>query len=507
MKPKKSKSSKDNTDAIIAAGPPADRMCISCSVFPDSTPDQWKYYPGAGWVHQDRDVWFLSMYRFCSVTKQWGLSGSFLRTIYGTTKAYVHPSVAKLEGWSRCDNTQRLAMRDDLVQIHGGGGMVCKSVAGNKMQYDTCKVSGNLYCRGDLQYYKHPHTPGRTCVAREIIISPEYKECPECGAYHERLGFHKTDNGSSYCNDCWVTKFLSKIIHKHDYKGYPDIKRSGSDRYVMHGGKLVRTIDQSVRLYGVECEVEIHDGSPMNRYQLAESVQNAVGADFVVFKNDGSLTGHARDHPLWGFEIVTAPADMAEHKARWAKLEEAEGFKYLRAWDTATCGLHIHVGKAYMTTLQIGRIMTFITSKKNRKFIEKVAGRNSEAASKFLDKGLDGGIRPDPNKYCAVNNLPEHTLEFRIFRGTIRHQHIVRNLEFVDAVVSFCHPAGRSFSELDRHDTFLSFCASNRKAYPFFTKWLGEQELIPAAKLKPSEEAVESVEKETVTNEVASKWY
>ncbi len=205
--------------------------------------------------------------------------------------------------------------------------------------------------------------------------------------------------------------------------------------------------------------------------------------------------------------MVSAPADLATHRDRWARLEAMDGFKHLRAWDTKTCGMHVHVGKVGLTTLQIGRIMTFVTHKHNRKFITQIAGRDSKAASRFIDKGLDGGLKPDPDKYCAVNIRPVHTIEFRIFRGTIRYQHIIRNLEFCEAVCAFCHPASRSFKDIQNYEAFLRFIAENRKRYPFLAKWMVQQEMIEGPSVAPGSEPMEVVEPVPTETGCQEAWY
>lgn len=517
---RKRKAAATTTDSVLEAGPPADgRSCITAELMGETkyylpmVPTEWQYFRGLGWIHDSENTLISKYCRRCEVTGLWGFSGRMMRTIYSGTKAYVHPSVTEAPfHWKMCYSTSRVAEQKDMLAVRAGDNKsvwVSRAIALDKSRFETCPLSGDIWNTEHMVHVKYPHTPGLVAYSNyHARKNPEkFSECPKCGYVHERAGFKESTDGHHVCNDCFTTYVLSKIIHKHDYNGYPPIRRSGSTRWLMVNGKPKQVVDECHRLFGVECEVEIHDGCPLNRFELAFNIQKVLGKEFVVMKNDGSLKNHPREHPLWGFEIVTAPADLQEHMARWAELEKAEGFRYLRAWDTTTCGLHIHIGKAYMTTLQIGRIMQFITAKKNRKFIEKVAGRNSEAASRFVDKGLDGGLKPDPDKYCAVNIRPPHTIEFRIFRGTIRHQHIVRNLEFTDAVCSFCHPASRAFHEMKDYRFFLDFCAKNRKAYPYFTKWLGEQEYIPPAKVKPGTEPEPSVEKDTVTDEVAPKWY
>ena len=43
----------------------------------------------------------------------------------------------------------------------------------------------------------------------------------------------------------------------------------------------------------------------------------------------------------------------------------------------------------------------------------------------------------NPNRYRAVNFNNEHTVEFRLFRGTLKYSTFIATLELVDALVRF----------------------------------------------------------------------
>ena len=78
----------------------------------------------------------------------------------------------------------------------------------------------------------------------------------------------------------------------------------------------------------------------------------------------------------------------------------------------------------------------------------------------------------DENRRQAVNLTNEKTIEFRIFRGTVNPKHILRNIEFCDAICDFCYPASRPLGDVNNKIKFLSFVEQNKKRWPLLAAWL-----------------------------------
>ncbi len=502
------KKNVDNDAKLEAKGPPESGVSIGGSIHLPVVITEWKFKPGIGWYHDDDAFYVMEFYRLCEVTQRYYLRALMVQTHDRggyINKNHIPPTMAMDLG------TLRLYPKDELFEVRDEKNEVAYGQTKFRdHHYMMCQCLGTYHQTALVFRYTRPHTPSWKCVSKVFIrMNPDlFTSCPCCGNVTERAGIVKRDDGDNQCPDCWHKHKTANLIHKHDYIGYPRIISSNPKLKLMVDGRLKSVSDESHRLFGVECEVEITDDSEFDRYQLASNILDVLGEDFVVMKNDGSLNEHNRDSPFWGFEIVSAPADFEVHKRKWAELEKAKGFNYLRAWQTITCGMHVHVGKSSLTTLQIGRILVFINAKENKKFIETVAGRNSKAASRFLeDKRLGDGMRPDPDKYCAVNIRPEHTIEFRIFRGTIRYKHIIRNIEFCDAVCTYCHPAARSLADMRSYRSFIAFCKDNRKLYPTLCHWMENYKYIPARKLPPGVTIEEVVEAMPVTMQSQGKWY
>jgi hypothetical protein len=243
--------------------------------------------------------------------------------------------------------------------------------------------------------------------------------------------------------------------------------------------------------FGVELEVEA--GKPKgpvdysvyesHRCSRAEQVERVLNTPepFVIIKEDGSLDN--------GFEIVTAPAALNEHRKRWqAFFQEVST---LGITTKRSCGMHVHFTRAALTPSHIGRIVQFVTEPQNRKMVVKVAGRQRPEYASLAKKVKEivehdcsanayaciYGSRP-PNhhwlkrdRYDAVNITNPNTVEFRIFASTLNRERFFTNLEFVAATIKF------TTKRADLNLTAPKFCEWLRKphntgCFPHLAKFL-----------------------------------
>lgn len=236
---------------------------------------------------------------------------------------------------------------------------------------------------------------------------------------------------------------------------------------------------------GVELEVECVGGC--DRSDSARKVASLLG-NFAIIKADGSLNN--------GFEIVTRPSSLVVHRERWAKFfnERPRG---LKSWSTTTCGMHIHMTRRgirengrkleeeciqadgswkkqspVMSDLTVAKIVIFVNSPKNYKFMIALAGRDSEQWARMYEKkGVSAALNP-PARYEAVNLTTRETIEFRLFRGTLSRDGFFKNLEFAFAIKDFCATAERSFVSCQSADEFYKFVSSRRKEFPSLNQFI-----------------------------------
>jgi len=216
--------------------------------------------------------------------------------------------------------------------------------------------------------------------------------------------------------------------------------------------------------FGVELEVEAGD----NRNEAAEKTAGLLDG-FAILKEDGSLEE--------GFEIVTRPASLEEQIKGWDEFF-AKKPSGLSSFSTETCGLHVHCSRAPLTQLAIAKIVCFVNAEANRAFIERIAGRNSGKWARMCSKRLADGAKRNPERYEAVNLQNSATIEFRIFKGTLKKESVYKAIEFCDALVRWCQYGQTGLTDCLRLEGFLAYVSANRKAWPHLSafidaKWHG----------------------------------
>lgn len=205
------------------------------------------------------------------------------------------------------------------------------------------------------------------------------------------------------------------------------------------------------RYMGIELEVEVSDRGGRNRNDILEELneqlnENNLGSN-VWFEEDGSLSH--------GFEIISNPMGLDTHTEFWQWLNDDELVKGLRSHDTSTCGLHIHINKSALTTMQIDKMNVFINHPDNSSLIEKISRRYSTGYARINEKTL-GKAHNSHERYEALNLTNRHTVELRIFKGTLKYTSLMAALEFANALVNFTAPASPAGFRLDTR-TFMKF--------------------------------------------------
>jgi len=279
--------------------------------------------------------------------------------------------------------------------------------------------------------------------------SDDYGVCDSCGCVRPTDDLSYSDrNGEYYCSGC--DRPESEHVHDYCYKPAP----------VFHGSPNGRA-EKGKLYYGCELEVELNN-SDMD--EKAEEVLDKLGEDHVYLKEDGSI-----NH---GFEIVTHPHTWEAITKLW-KEDWYDGVKGLKSHDTDTCGFHIHVSRKELTRLHIQKIVVFINAPENWGFVKRIAQRDASQWAALKTGKTIGKCGTSYDRYEAVNICNDHTIEFRIFKGNLKRDRILKNLQFVKATIDFTRD--RSYRELSS-DKFVEFVSTNRKAYPELHAFIKETE-------------------------------
>lgn len=193
------------------------------------------------------------------------------------------------------------------------------------------------------------------------------------------------------------------------------------------------------RHFGVELEVECVRGS---RNESAKAIDdwfdsNRSRNEQLLFEEDGSI-----DH---GFEMISNPMGLDKHREIWKWLEQPNLIANIRSHNTSTCGLHVHVSRKGLSSLTISKAVCFVNNPSNKALIKTIARRYGSGYCRAKHVTLADGAKPN-DKYEMVNLCKRHTLEFRIFRGTLNYNAIQAAIEFTNAVINFA--ANTSLEEL-----------------------------------------------------------
>jgi hypothetical protein len=246
------------------------------------------------------------------------------------------------------------------------------------------------------------------------------------------------ENNTTYCEDCDSTYVNgceynhdedndSRLIHDYSYR--PDPRFHSSE-------------DEQTRLYfGIEVETEMRGGDYGERRIAAEYAVRLEHEGLAYLKSDGSLE--------CGFEIVSHPLShsyfMNDASTLWNTIGTLKDRYGMMAWGTKTCGLHIHISRAgFSGGSHQHRFLQLVYN--NKDFYEVLAGRSSSHWAKFDDnvdpntgqKSLKHKFdRHGSDRYSAVNTNNRHTLEMRIFRGSLNTRFIKSCIDLAHASVEF----------------------------------------------------------------------
>lgn len=248
--------------------------------------------------------------------------------------------------------------------------------------------------------------------------------CEDCGCFF--YGHELTVvRGGRYCEDCAPE---DSGIMGYGYKPEPEFY---GDHAALH--------------MGVELEI---DGS----CDVSGFVSEAATPE-IYFKEDGSLTAGE------SVEIVSHPCTLGYHKGMWDRIIGTAKDYGFTSHDAETCGLHVHIDREYLGEFDTERdyttaciVMLFDkfwkqlvrfsrrTEYQLNQWCERTGLELTKAdmsapkkvADKLQDKANNEG------RYKAVNLQNRHTVEFRLFRGTLRRETFYATLELCQVIVDWC---------------------------------------------------------------------
>ena len=306
--------------------------------------------------------------------------------------------------------------------------------------------------------------------------------CGDCDKFFSQDVYNNVAHDYGVCDRCSHNYYWSD---RHNcYMDDPDYEEDEEDDSSCLIGsyhsskrqlsKIPSSFDQrSTKVYlGLELEMEIDRGELDSKAShLIDHIgyyrNESDSHKYCLLESDGSL-----DH---GFEMVTAWSGLDVHQKQLKYFDQR--FSGMRSHNTKTCGLHVHICKADMTTLHASKIILFINDSNNLELIRAIARRDSSSYCKILNKKEDKSWLKDSvrnnskkrdqlralnsDRYEAVNFRNDHTVEFRLFKGSLVYTTIMACLEFTYASWFFCRES--SVNDLTISQFLKFICRSDNR--------------------------------------------
>ena len=340
------------------------------------------------------------------------------------------------------------------------------------------EFNGDIYCEDCLDEYtficshceeRYPNDENmgdNSINLCENCFDYYYTRCENCGRIiHNDSTYYLDDDYNeeySYCEDCYEREKSRRYIHDYSYKPDP----------------IFRGIGQ--RYFGVELEIDNGGKDEENACELLD-VAN-VDCENIYIKTDSSLSD--------GLEIVTHPMTLDYHinSMPWNDIcGTALNLDY-RSHNTKTSGLHIHVNRsAFGSSIEeqeecIARILYFFESNwcELLRFSRRNSSQLNRWAKRYGWKETPADVLYDAKnkcreRYTCVNITNYSTIEFRIFRGTLKYNTIIATLQLVDAL---CDEAMILSDEGIKNLAWSEFTAGlDTKKYKELIRYLKERRL------------------------------
>lgn len=332
-----------------------------------------------------------------------------------------------------CESCEERFLNDELTFFTSGRdteGMYCESCIDEiAPRCDSCD---------ERVHRDYGYTTAQDEYICQDCYGDSYNVCDDCGEIYHSDNMLSTTRGT-YCEDCYTENGHGGGNTIRAYGDNPALEFHNTDN------------DSNNPVYmGVELEI---DGGGED-HKNAERIQNCFPENHVYFNSDGSLNN--------GFEIISHPFTYDYYRNNGLidmyadAMQEAKEMNY-RSHDTTTCGLHIHVGRAglgitqeeqdatlgklwYMTQKFWPELVTF--SRRTSESLDRWAAalrvddadlENDSAETigkKVKERGAVDG------RYRAINVTNSATIEFRMFRGTLKNHTFTATIELVHALVT-----------------------------------------------------------------------
>ena len=351
-----------------------------------------------------------------------------------------------------CYNCGEEIMREEGYEYKNG--FLCQDC--HNEDFVTCADCGSLILAENAKVV-NPHLKNKRYVCPDC--STNYYRCSHCESLVSSDEVWASDSDMIICNRCdnlySICESCRCIVHEddacysdgHDYcqDCYDDLDSSYVEEYSYKPEAEFLGESEEGLYLGVELEIDDGCNLRTTTKRIYDEFAN------VYLKHDGSLSSA-------GFEIVSHPATLEFHTSElgWKELMGICLENDYRSHDTTTCGLHIHLSRAFLgeeeteQDLNIAKLI-ILFDRFWESHIVPFSRRDYSALKNWADKPSVDCMNTDTElevvdkvkkykslgRYKAINLQNSETIEFRLFRGTLNFNTFLASLQFVVVVSRF----------------------------------------------------------------------
>lgn len=346
----------------------------------------------------------------------------------------------------------------------------------DRILYDTtCNKACVCDCNGiiiDVVYLHQSFVPSSTQRGRRSEITSTSLTVDEAARYNNSISFHSS--AITFNNSEWDRGFINNIISNktktyiHQFNYIP--------KYIKHF--MPGESEDTTLLLGAEIEV----GG--NNNISSDNDKNSTVKKCIQIMNESdsdeeNLIYSTHDSTVQ-IEFDTMPCSLKFHKN---KMNYREMFEYLdkegyKGHDCETAGLHIHANRSYLGKSRISQELViskilYILEKFNDE-ICVIARRDNDYSEFAGEKQNEDSIvelygkYKDKGKRAALNLQHKDTIEFRMFKSTLKYETFILTLEFVKDIIDYAKSVDIEEIELAKWSDLMNcFSSELRKYYEF----------------------------------------
>lgn len=344
----------------------------------------------------------------------------------------------------------------------------------DRILYDTtCNKACVYNCDGtiiDVVYLHQNFVPSTTQRGRRSEVTFTFEEGLNINNFNRLIDNVRVSSNSCEFERGYFRSFVSSrsktYIHQFNYV----------PKYIKHF--MPGESEDTTLLLGAEIEVggnnNISSDNDKNS-TVKKCIQIMNGSD----SDEENLIYSTHDSTVQ-IEFDTMPCSLEFHKN---KMNYREMFEYLdeegyKGHDCETAGLHIHANRSYLGKSRISQELViskilYILEKFNDE-ICVIARRDNDYSEFAGEKQNEDSIvelygkYKDKGKRAALNLQHKDTIEFRMFKSTLKYETFILTLEFVKDIIDYAKSVDIEEIELAKWSDLMNcFSSELRKYYEF----------------------------------------